>query len=359
MLPSAALPPPVSDLSGSATLVGALIAAALVAALGTGVAVGAGPVDAPKDRGLHHRPTATGGGVAILLGTCLGVILLGTSHQLTASAPLAAALGLAALLGAIDDIRDLGPRLKLAAQVALALAYAALFARVEALSTPFGPLPLGPVIGILGSALWIVVVTNAVNFMDGANGLSPGAMILTLGGLGLSATLGGASGVATLALLAAAAGIGFLPWNLPGGRIFQGDAGALFSSSLFAALVLVAAGRTGEGAVSLWFGPLALLVLLTDVFMTLLARARRRAPLLSAHRDHLFQRWLMVRGRTHAGLSLRIWGMTGVLTLAAIGLGLAPVASRSVIFGLCLVLAVTIWRVLDHRTRQSGLKPSD
>jgi hypothetical protein len=51
--------------------------------------------------------------------------------------------------------------------------------------------------------------------------------------------------------------------------------------------------------------------------------------------------------------------MTGVLTLAAIGLGFAPVASRSVIFGLCLVLAVTIWRVLDHRTRQSGLKPSD
>ena len=161
-----------------------------------------------------------------------------------------------------------------------------------------------------------------------------------------------------LALLGAAAGLGFLPWNLPAGRIFQGDAGALFSSALFAALVLEAAGRSGEGAVSLWFGPLALLVLLTDVFITLLARARRRAPLLSAHRDHLFQRWLGVGGRTHGGLSVRIWGMTLGLTIAAISLQFVPVACRSVIFGLCLVLSVVGWRHLDRQTRQAATRPN-
>ncbi len=346
---------------GLAGLVGGLIAAVFVASVGTGIAAHAGPMDAPKDRGLHRRATATGGGIAILLGVGVAVTGLALSHHLVGRMPLAAALALAALmglLGALDDIRDLGPRLKLLVQVGLALIYAALFARVEALSTPFGTLPLGSIVGALGSALWIVVVTNAVNFMDGANGLSPGAMILALAGLGVSAALGGDPGVATLAWLGAAAGLGFLPWNLPAGRVFQGDAGALFSSSLFAALVLLAAGRSGEGAISLWFGPVALLVLLTDVFMTLLARARRRAPLLSAHRDHLFQRWLIVRRRTHADLSLRIWMMTGVLTLAAIGLGRAPATWRSVVFGICLALAVAIWRHVDRRTRQAELTPS-
>jgi Fuc2NAc and GlcNAc transferase len=361
MLPSTAMTSPgVSDLAPLA-IAGAMLLAAVVAAAGTAVAATSGPMDAPKDRGLHRRPTATGGGVAILLGVSVGVIPLALGHGLTSGAPLAAALALAALmglLGAVDDIRDLGPRLKLAAQAGLALLYAALFARVEFLSTPFGPLGLGPVIGVLGSALWIVVVTNAVNFMDGANGLSPGTMIIALAGLGISAAFGGDPGVATLALLGAAAGAGFLPWNLPLGRVFQGDAGALFSSSLFAALVLLAAGRSGEGAISLWFGPLALLVLLTDVFMTLLARARRGAPLLSAHRDHLFQRWLIVGGRTHAGLSVRIWLLTGGLTLVAGGLAFAPFAWRSVIFGLCLGTAVGIWRSLDLRTRNPGVTPN-
>ena len=355
--------PPLSALTepGLAAIAGAMALAGLAAAVGTAVAVACGPVDAPKARGLHQRPTPTGGGVAILLGTCLGVVALALDHPLPGGAPLAAALGLAVLmglLGAADDIRDLGPRFKLLAQAGLALAYAAIFARVETLSTPLGPLTLGPVIGVLGSALWIVVVTNAVNFMDGANGLSAGAMILALTGLGLSALAGGQPGVGALALVGAAAGLGFLPWNLPLGRVFQGDAGALFSSTLFAALLLLAAGPSGEGAVSLWFGPLALLVLLTDVFMTLLARARRRAPLLSAHREHLFQRWLVAEGATHAALSLRIWGLTLLAATAAASLMRVPVGLRSAVFALCLAAAVMTWRRLDARARRREVRPN-
>lgn len=359
---SAAIPP-LSAMTepGLAAMGGAMALAGLAAAAGTAVAVACGPVDAPKARGLHAQPTPTGGGVAILLGTCLGVAALALGRQLSGGGALAAALGLAVLmglLGAADDIRDLGPRFKLLAQAGLALAYAALFARVETLSTPLGPLTLGPAVGVLGSALWIVVVTNAVNFMDGANGLSPGAMILALAALGLSALAGGQPGVGAVALVAAAAGLGFLPWNLPMGRVFQGDAGALFSSALFAALLLMAAGPSGEGAVSLWFGPLALLVLLTDVFMTLLARARRRAPLLSAHREHLFQRWLIAEGATHAELSLRVWGLTVLAALAAAGLVLVPVGLRSGVFALCLAVAVTAWRRIDAGARRSEVRPS-
>ncbi len=335
----------------------AALATALTACAATGVAVLSGPVDAPKDRGMHRRATPTGGGIAILLGLSLGVVLYAPGmaglHNRDLAATLALALAMG-LVGAADDLFDLGARAKLIIQTLMAIIYCAVVTRVEALSTPLGPVVLGPVLGGLGSALWIVVVTNGVNFMDGANGLSPGAMIIALAVLAVGAALGGASGVAVLALLGAAAGLGFLPWNLPGGRIFQGDAGALFSSALFAGLLLVASGHSGEWTISLWFGPLALLPLLTDVFLTLLQRARRGESLLKAHRDHLFQRWLLASGQSHGALALRIWAMMLVMGGAAIGLCFTPIAARSLVFAVALAASVWVWRAIDRKIRPSG-----
>jgi UDP-N-acetylmuramyl pentapeptide phosphotransferase/UDP-N-acetylglucosamine-1-phosphate transferase len=351
--------------AGSASLpllVGMAVAAG-VAALGTGLAVGCGPVDLPRDRGLHHRPTPTSGGIAILLGAACGLqAMAALDTTVFGSAPLAAAFALATLmglLGAVDDVRDLSPRLKLALQAGLALLFAGSGCRVEALSTPLGTLALGPLIGTLGSALWIVVAANAVNFMDGANGLAPGAMVIALASLGTAACAAHLpGGIGSVALVAAAAGLGFLPWNLPLGRTFQGDVGALFSSTLFAALVLLAAGQDGEGGLSLWFGPLALLPLLTDVFLTLLARARRRVPLLSAHREHLFQRWLVARSATHAALSWRVWGMMIAAGALAAGLGGFPVGARAAVFAVALGLSVLLWRRIDRDVRSEPIRPN-
>jgi Fuc2NAc and GlcNAc transferase len=231
--------------------------------------------------------------------------------------------------------------------VGVALIYSLLAAHIEALSTPLGSVELGPVLGVLGSTLWIVVVTNAVNFMDGANGLSPGSLVIALTVLGLSS----GHGLGALALMGAAAGLGFLPWNLPGGRIFQGDAGALFSSALFAGLVLMAAGPLGEGAISVWFGPLALLPMLTDVFLTLLARARRRKSLLQAHRDHLFQRWLLARKASHGALSVRVWALMALAGLCAMGMQRLPIPQHSLVFAAALAVCVIGWRWSDRRVR--------
>lgn len=333
------------------------LVAAVASCAATGIAVTSGPVDAPKDRGLHHRPTPTAGGIAILLGCGLGVILALINQPGLHNPRLASTLGLAfamGLLGAADDVFDLGARLKLMVQIAFALIFTIAVARVEALSTPFGMLWLGPVIGALGSALWIVVVSNAVNFMDGANGLSPGGMVIALAALALATGMSGAGGVAALALIAAAAGLGFLPWNLPGGRIFQGDVGALFSSTLFAGLVIVSAGRSGELAISLWLGPVILLPFLTDVFLTLLSRARRRESLLKAHREHLFQRWLLATGKSHGALSLRFWGLMLGASAVALWLNNAPIGLRSVAFIGALAVAIAVWFAINRKIRPSG-----
>ena len=156
--------------------------------------------------------------------------------------------------------------------------------------------------------------------MDGANGLAAGSMILVFLALALAAALKGDFMLGAASLIPAAALCGFLPWNFPRGRLFQGDAGALFSSFLLAGLAVIGAGRTGEGPVPLYAAPLALTPFLADVLLTLLGRARARKPLLQAHADHLYQRWLAGHGRSHAALSMRAYVIIAAYCAAALGL---------------------------------------
>ena len=195
------------------------------------------------------------------------------------------------LVGAWDDLFDLGARFKLLTQIVLSLLFAVFVARIEAIPLTSGlNLPLGAVVGVIGTALWLVVVINAVNFMDGANGLAPGAVAITLLAFALTAFQQGAPSYGGTAIVAALAAFGFLPWNFPKARLFQGDAGALFSGFLLAALAVIGAGPRGQGPVFLLFAPLALLPFLVDVLLTLLVRAKAKKRLFDAHSEHLYQR---------------------------------------------------------------------
>ena len=331
----------------TAALALGVMVAALAAALLCGLVARCGPIDPPRARGSHQRLTPTSGGVAILAATVLGATVpaMLARHGMGGGQPavaivLAVAAGLG-LLGAVDDMIDLGARAKLLAQMAVALAFTVMVARVQALPL-FGAatLPLGPWLGALGAALWIVVATNAVNFMDGADGVAGGALAVTLAALGLAAWQVGEPAVAAAALVGAGANVGFLPWNL-GGRLFQGDAGALFSGFLVSALALVA-DRGGTG-LYVYFVPLALLPVLTDVLLTLLLRARRRQALLQAHRDHLYQLWLQKTGRSHAALAWRVWLVMAASAAAALAVQQAPAGWRPALFTCALAANVAGW----------------
>jgi len=332
------------------------LAAALAWATGavvTGLVSRWGPVDPPTDRGAHKAPTPTSGGLGIIAGTFVGLVPLVSLLPKDQLAPLLALLVMALVMGVvglIDDILDLNARLKLGIHIVLAMAFAALVGKIGVLPLAAGlDLRLLPIFGFLGTALWIVVLVNSLNFMDGANGLAPGAAIILLAAIGLLAGQQGQSALAAVAIIAAAASLGFLPWNLPGGRVFQGDAGALFSGFLIAGLaVLMADPKTG-GHLSPYPVVFASLPLLTDVFLTLLSRARRKQGLLRAHRDHLFQRWLLFDPkRTHAGLSVRFW----ILTAAFAGLGViaetAQKGSQAGLLALSILICVLLWRRWDR-----------
>lgn len=343
------------------TLAGAAVIAAAaslaVSAALSGVVAWAGPVDRPRDRGAHKTPTPTAGGLGVIAGTALGLLTFAT----LAPAPsaelgrIAAALGFAALLGligALDDLFDLGAKLKLAIQIVLSVAFAAAGAHIDAIPiTARLALPIGPVVGVIGTALWLVVVTNAVNFMDGANGLASGAAAIALLAFAAAAFAGGDPALAVAALATAMAGIGFMPWNFPKALLFQGDAGAVFSSFLLAALAVIGAGAGGHGSVYLQFVPLALLPFLVDVLLTLLSRAREGKRLLDAHSEHLYQRWLAHSGGSHVRLA--VWAY-GIMTLyAAIALVLLTAGPAVQIAGFLIAAAATgaAWFLFRRRYR--------
>ena len=299
-------------------LLAALLASAVVSALLTLLAIAGGPVDVPRDRGAHRSPTPTSAGLAIMAATGLisGLFVLYYGSSIPGSWRDGALLfGFAALMGlsgALDDLFDLPARLRLGFQVGLCLLFAA-FYRVTTLD--FGPGLVVQVwwpLGLLGSAAWLVLGINTINFMDGANGLAPGTQAIALAVISILILLvapvsqmGGFLGVAlVVCVCAAGAHLGFLPFNLPMGKVFQGDSGSLFGGALITGGILMV---KAYGIGSVWLGGFLLAPLLVDVVLTLVTRATQRKDLMRAHRDHLYQLWLQRRDPSHAGLALRVW----------------------------------------------------
>lgn len=314
-----------------------------------------GPLDHPRDRGMSSWPTATAGGLAIIAAVIAGMMTFVVADfpdpgpGLTKWTLLGACI--VAILGAIDDVQDFPASIKLVVQVIVAVTFSTLVSRVETL--PIGPgldLTLGPWLGGLGTALWLVVMINAYNFMDGSDGLAVGVQSI---GLFTLALVNPDRPILAFVLLAAAiSNLVFLPYNHPGRRIFQGDCGALFSSFLIAgASVLLATGPNPRA--TLYLGVFVSAPFLVDVLLTLLRRAREKKQLFQAHNEHLYQRWMIVGGHSAGALAWRVWGLTAVCAIIGFMVNRAiPDWSLAVLAGLIALMSLgwfALSRGLDQR----------
>ena len=332
-----------------------LFACALVKRLGV--------VDAPDGgRKTQAQPVPRLGGVAILLGTLIGMALsfillmlgygidpVSTFVDLLISAAqtntnLGIAMAFVAIsfaIGLWDDIWTANTKLKLAILTASAVGAAALGLSVAAFQTPFGDLTL-PVLLIIGSAAWLIVMVNAVNFMDGSNGLAIGSLAIMLAALAAIAATSGTWTAAIWWFPLLGAMCAFLLINIRG-QIYAGDAGALGLGALFAALGLAS-------GLNVWTIATIALPFLVEVLLTLIWRAKHGRNWLEAHLDHAYQR-LIASGWSHLDAAVFYWGLTattgGMAYIAALAGGAAPVA---VFWGLWIALSV-IW-VRHRRTAQ-------
>jgi UDP-GlcNAc:undecaprenyl-phosphate GlcNAc-1-phosphate transferase len=227
-----------------------------------------GVLDIPDARKSHTRPIPKGGGVGIVAASLLSVIFL--NGPIAPRVALALGGLLVATVGYWDDRHDFPPAIKFTAQLLAAIL------PVLCGLTPHwsGLFPLDAAVSIG----WILLVTNAVNFMDGLNGLSAGATLIAA-----AATLA-AGGFANLTIGLIAGVSGFLPFNYPRARVFMGDVGSQFCGYALALLALIAAGRPHPYLI-----PFALAGLLTDVVFTLIRRSLAGERITTAHRGHLYQ----------------------------------------------------------------------
>ncbi len=245
-----------------------------------------GLVDRPNARSSHVRPTPRGGGLGIVVGSCLGLLLFSTGDRASTHWAVFFGATFVAALGLADDIRGLPPRVRLAGQTCAAAFVVA--STGPLLNYPL-PAPLGwsvdaPVLGWMLSVLWIVAVTNFFNFMDGIDGLAAGQAVASCAGIALAGWSGDASG---LSVAVGASSLGFVFLNWAPARIFMGDVGSGFLGFSIASLPFLApAPRRGDAVFAVGIG---LALFLLDPVETLARRARAGKKLTQSHREHRYQ----------------------------------------------------------------------
>jgi UDP-GlcNAc:undecaprenyl-phosphate GlcNAc-1-phosphate transferase len=265
---------------------------------------------------------------------------------------IGAALAIAAV-SLWDDARDLRFALKLAAQALAALVAIGSGLELQRLAVPgLGIVQLGA-LGPLLTLFWILGCTNAVNFMDGLDGLVGGTVFLALLILCAIAESQGGWFVYLASLMLAAGLLGFLPFNLHPARIFMGDVGSQFLGFMVAILA-VAAARFDAAEVTFMLVPLLLFGLFFDAAFTLLRRAAMGLNITAAHRTHLYQM------AQRSGMGVRQvaavhWGFVlahGVLALAF--MALAP-AIKPLVLVPALGLQVIWLAYVRARMRRAGI----
>lgn len=250
-------------------------------------------MDRPDPRKVHLRPTPKGGGVGVVVAFLVGVAVLYHYAEFARLADpyfrgvIAASVAIA-VVSFLDDLKDWNFSIKLATQVLAALVAVSGGIYVRDYRVPYvGTLPIGW-LGPPLTMIWVVFATNAMNFIDGLNGLAGGVSLIAAASLAfLAATHGGWFAYAA-ALMLAAGLVGFLPFNFPRARIFLGDVGSQFCGFMLAMLAVVASRLDGV-TLSFLLVPMLLSGVLFDVAFTLVRRTLTGERLTLPHRGHLYQ----------------------------------------------------------------------
>lgn len=313
--------------------------------------------DAPDGVRKHQAASVSRlGGVGIALAALLGGLIwpIWTIVSTAGAEPLAetswirthwtvcAFVGVAALVGLLDDLGRVSTVPKLLGLMVAAALVSGFGLYPSELSSPWGDLSLLPVL-MIGAAMWLLVFTNATNFMDGSNGLSIGCVAIMLIGLAVIGTQNGAFSLNVWWIAIIAAIAGFLTQNLPG-RLYAGDAGALGLGALFASLALVS-------DLEVWTVATLALPFLIDVLLTLVWRAKHGRNWLAAHLDHAYQR-LIASGWSHMDAAVLYWGLTATAAAMAWIAAQAGGEAPFIVFWTLLIAGVILW-IIHRRTTKT------
>lgn len=306
--------------------------------------IGAVSNPATDSRHTHDRPTATLGGAAMFAGLLVAMAVASRIPQFDemfegSSEPLGVLLAAGVMfgVGALDDLREVSPPAKIAGQ-ALSGALLSLmgvtmfFFRIPFAESDF--VVLSPDLAPLVTVVWVVVMANAINLIDGLDGLAAGITIIAGAALFIysdrlfeAGLLDGSNIAPLVAVVTVGIAVGFLPHNWSPARIFMGDAGSMLLGLLLAVTTITLGGRVADqfsGQTYFFFAPLFIPIVilgvpLLDAAFSFLRRVIQRRSFAAPDQDHLHHRLVRLGHGPRRSVAI-LWAWTAVLS----GLVLVP-----------------------------------
>ncbi|WP_047984701.1 MraY family glycosyltransferase [Ornithinibacillus californiensis] len=303
-------------------------------------------IDLPNYRKVHKNPTPRLGGLAIFLGTCLGVLYLWpTSFEHFPAIVLGAIIIVAT--GMIDDKYAIKPIYKLVGQVIPAVLLILSGLIIERITLPFfGVVELAGPFSVIITLLWIVGITNAINLIDGLDGLASGVSTIALISILTMAIMDQEVLVIYLALTLIGSNLGFLFHNFHPAKIYMGDTGSLFLGYMIAVISILGLFKN----VTLFSFIIPVIILAVPIFDTIFAMIRRflnGEKIMNPDKKHIHHQ-LLAAGYSHRTTVLIIYGFAALF--GALGFIFSNAS-----LGHSLIIAFIIWFLLHIFAELVGL----
>ena len=319
------------------------------------LAIKTGVVDHPDQRKVHQEAMPLLGGLAIFIAFWTTVLC---TQPLTKEIIAFGAGSLLILVSGVwDDSRNISPAVKLVFQIAAALVVMVFGGiRITFMTSLFGVNPMD--LGWLALPLtlgWIVGLTNAINLMDGLDGLAAGVSGIAAISIGIIAWMEGFASVGLLALILGVSALAFLRFNFYPAKIFMGDTGALFLGYSLAVLSIMGLTKMAT-TVSVFLPILVLGVPISDTLLAIVRRLTNKTPIFSPDKDHLHHR-LLALGMSQKRAVLTVYCVCVFLSLSAIGISLLPTGQA--LMGIFLVAILVLYGadkigVIGRKVRRNG-----
>ncbi|MGF7430144.1 MraY family glycosyltransferase [Thermoanaerobacterium thermosaccharolyticum] len=298
-----------------------------------------GAIDIPKDkRRVHKKPVPLIGGLAIYLGTILSILLFLPKSETNLG--IIAGSTIIVVLGIFDDKFELKAKVKLLGQLLASFVVVLSGVRIDWLTNPFGDgmINIG-VFAIPLSIFWIVGITNAMNLIDGLDGLAAGIASISSGSLFVVSLLNGRYATALITAAVTGAALGFLPYNFNPAKIFMGDTGAMFLGFILSAVSIEGAVKSAA-AIAIAVPILALGVPVFDTTFAIIRRIANKKPIMEADKGHLHHR-LLALGLTQKQAVFVMYGVSLFLGLSAILISFTNGAKGYII--LIIAILAVLW----------------
>lgn len=286
-----------------------------------------------NNRTVHHGKIVRMGGVSIYLAFIISMAIFMKADTTLNGILLG---GFVVFMGGlIDDIFNIRPLYKLFFEIAGAL-IAILYGNnlLSVIYLPFNIVISNPIITFIISFFWIIGITNAINLIDGLDGLSSGISFIVLVTIGLLGFFLQRRDICIISLILCGSILGFLPYNFHPASIFMGDCGALFLGYILACIGLL--GFKTTAVITLGFPILVLFIPISDTLVSIIRRVLKHKKISEADKGHLHHVLMYKMNLGHKNTVLVLYLVATLFGAAALTIYFYPDIGRILIFVLLL-----------------------